>query len=131
MSTVTEILKAAENNINSILSHKDNRYLRNLMTAAYIPEKKFLLPEGTPPYKVNAMHAGQVEPGIFWQICKKIDIFQRPELNKMKREMQFILALESLSAGDAEILLAVKEQTLHKRFKGLTRKKLTEIGYFV
>lgn len=130
MSTVTEILKAAEDNINSILPHKGNKYLRNLMEAAYVPEKKFLLPEGNPPYKPNGMHEAQVEPGIFWQICKKIDIFQRPEMKTVRREMQFIQALESVSAIDAEILLAVKDQKLAKKFKGLTLKKLTEIGYF-
>lgn len=130
MSTVTEIFNAAEDNINSILTVKGNKYFRNLMDAAYKPEKKFLLPEGTPPYKVNAMHEAQVEPGIFWQIARKLDVFQRPEMKQVRREMQFIHALESLSAIDAEILLAIKEQKLHKKFKGLTLKKLTEIGYF-
>lgn len=130
MSTVTEIFNAAEDNINSIIAVKANKYFRNLMDAAYKPEKKLLLPEGTPPYKVNAMHEAQVEPGIFWQIARKLDVFQRPEMKQVRREMQFIQALESLSAIDAEILLAIKEQKLHKKFKGLTLKKLTEIGYF-
>lgn len=130
MSTVNEIFKAAEDNINSILAVKGNKYFRNLMEAAYMPEKKLLLPEGKPPYKVNAMHPAQVEPGIFWQIARKLDVFQRPEMKQVRREMQFIQALESLSAEDAEILLAIKEQKLHKKFKGLTLKKLTEIGYF-
>jgi hypothetical protein len=130
MSTVNEIFKAAEDNINSILAVKANKYFRNLMEAAYVPEKKLLLPDGNPPYKPNGMHEAQVEPGIFWQIARKLDVFQRPEMKQVRREMQFIQALESLSAQDAEILLAIKDQKLHKKFKGLTLKKLTEIGYF-
>lgn len=129
-ATITEILKAAEDNINTLVPLKGNKYLRNIMEAAFLPEKKLILPDTTPPYKINAMHEAQVEPGVFWQIARKLDIFQRGDMIPAKREMQFIHALESLSAGDAEILLAVKDQKLSKKFKGITLKRLTEIGYF-
>jgi hypothetical protein len=135
MASVIEILAAAEDNIRSIIQYKDNRYLRNLLDAAFIPEKKLRLPEGAPPYTPNPMHEAQVNPGIMWQACAKLDQFQRdlPEGNKALRariENQFIQTLESVSAKDAEILLAVKEQTLSKLIKGVTYAKLQEVGYY-
>jgi hypothetical protein len=99
------------------------------MEAAYIPEKKFVLPEGLPEFKGNLQHPDQIS-GAFWQIAKKLDTFQRAELPAIRRESIFIQSLESLSAIDAKILIAVKEQTLHKMFKTLTLKNLKAVGYF-
>ncbi len=132
MSGIVEILTKAEDDIRTIMLHKDNRYLRNLLEAAYIPAKKLKLPEGDPPYKPNAMEEAQVSPGVFWQVAKKIDIFQieHPKHVLMKVETSFIQALESLSATEAKVLLAVKDQTLHKMFKGLTYEALQKVGYF-
>jgi len=129
MSNISEILSAANTDINTLKQHIGNRYLRNLMEAAYIPEKKFVLPEGLPEFKGNLQHPDQIS-GAFWQIAKKLDTFQRAELPAIRRESIFIQSLESLSAIDAKILIAVKEQTLHKMFKTLTMKNLKAVGYF-
>jgi hypothetical protein len=129
MSNISEILSAANTDINTLKQHIGNRYLRNLMEAAYIPEKKFVLPEGLPEFKGNLQHPDQIS-GAFWQIAKKLDTFQRAELPAIRRESIFIQSLESLSAIDAKILIAVKEQTLHKMFKTLTLKNLKAVGYF-
>lgn len=129
MNTIHEILTAAEDNIESILAHKDNKYLRNLMEAAYFPEQKLVLPEGVPPYKVNMQHEQQLR-GAFWQIAKKIENFQRTDITATRRESIFIQALESLPEIEVKILLACKEQTLHKLYKGLTKSRLVTIGYF-
>jgi hypothetical protein len=129
MSNISEILSAANTDINTLKQHIGNRYLRNLMEAAYIPEKKFVLPEGLPEFKGNLQHPDQIS-GAFWQIANKLDTFQRAELPAIRRESIFIQSLESLSAIDAKILIAVKEQTLHKMFKTLTLKNLKAVGYF-
>lgn len=129
MSNISEILSAANTDINTLKQHIGNKYLRNLMEAAYIPEKKFVLPEGLPEFKGNLQHPDQIS-GAFWQIAKKLDTFQRAELPAIRRESIFIQSLESLSAIDAKILIAVKEQTLHKMFKTLTLKNLKAVGYF-
>lgn len=129
MSTISEILSAANTDINTLKQHIGNKYLRNLLEAAYIPEKKFVLPEGIPPFKENPQHPDQLS-GSFWQIAKKIENLQRMDITPIRRESLFIQDLESLSAIDAKILIAVKEQTLHKMFKTLTLKNLKAIGYF-
>lgn len=129
MDTINEILTAAEDNIDSILQHKGNTYLRNFMEAAYFPEKKFVLPEGVPPYKVNEQHEQQLR-GAFWQIAKRINLFQRTDITPARRESIFIQALESLPKVEVDILIACKEQKLHKIYKGVTLTRLTNIGYF-
>ena len=129
MSNISEILSAANVDINTLKQHSGNKYLRNLMEAAFIPEKKFVLPEGLPEFKGNLQHPDQIS-GAFWQIAKKLDTFQRADLPAIRRESIFIQSLESLSAIDAKILIAVKEQTLHKMFKTLTLKNLKAVGYF-
>jgi hypothetical protein len=132
MATIVEILKAAEDNIQSIMQHKDNTYLRNFMRAAYISNRKLQLPETDPPYKINAMEEAQVPSGVFWQVCKKIEIFQKTyeKAATVRVENSFIQALESVSAKEAEIILAAKNQTLHKIYKGVTLEALTKVGYF-
>jgi len=130
MLTIPEILAQANDDVKTIMAHAANRYLRNLMEAAYLPGKKFNLPEGIPPFKPNAQHEAQTPGGIFWQIAKKIDLLQRKDLKAARQEAVFIQALESLAAVDAEIFIAVKEQTLHKKYKKLTLAALTKAGYF-
>lgn len=129
MSNISEILSGADKNISTITQYAGNRYLRNLMEAAYIPEKKFILPDGTPPFKENPQHPDQIS-GAFWQIAKKLETFQRADLPSLRRESIFIQALESLSEIDAKILVAVKEQALHKMYKNLTLGNLKAVGYF-
>lgn len=135
MASVMEILHAAEDDIRTIMIHKDNRYLRNLMEAAYIPEKKLTLPAGAPPFTPNPMHEAQVNPGIMWQACAKINQFQRDTSKYTKSmlartENQFIQTLESVSAVEAHVILAVKDQQLDKLIKNLTYARLVEVGYF-
>lgn len=112
------------------MAHKDNKYLRNFMEAGYIKAKKMNLPETDPPYKPNPMNEYQVEPGVFWQFAKKIDIFQRTDVKPLRSETIFIQALETVSHKEAKVMLACKDQTLNKMFKGVTLKALTEVGYF-
>jgi hypothetical protein len=130
MSSIREILIAAEDDIRTILQHKDNTYFRNLMEAAYLPEKKLNLPFGEPPYKENAQPPEQTPPGIFWQIAKNIQVLQRKDIKSLRQETIFIEALEALSGADSKILLAVKDQMLYRVFKGLKYAALVEVGYF-
>jgi len=128
--SINEILTDAANDIRSIMKHANNKYLRNFMRVAYIPEWVMLLPEGTPPFKKNTAEEYQLK-GTFWQICKKISILCEKDLPTAKRELYFINALESLPEVEANILLAAKEQKMSKLFKGVTTKALLDVGYFV
>jgi hypothetical protein len=129
MDSIPDILKDANERPESLLKYKANNYLRNLLSAAYLPEKKFDLPEGDPPYKKSGI-SDQITKGAFWQICRKIDIFYRPNIKPFQRETQFINALESLSPDECTVLLKVKDQALTELYPALTFDKLKEIGYF-
>lgn len=128
-ATVGEVLSELNYDIFNMKKYEGNSYLRNLLDAAFIPEKKFILPEGEAPYKPSTFNVTETQ-GTFWQWCRKLDIFQRRDLSAMKREMQFITALESLSPEDAKILCAVKEQELSKLYPNLTFESLVSVGYF-
>lgn len=136
MATIREILAAADKDINTLKPHFENRYLRTLLDSAFIPEKKFDLPEGTPPYKENTLGDAQLA-GAFWQIARKLDIFHaRKGLSPADRkkvairtEGNFINALESLTKEDAAVLLAVKDQKLNTIYPKITKASLKKIGY--
>lgn len=130
MLTIHELLTDINKDIN-VLRHPDNwnnNYLRNVLEHAFKPEKKFILPEGTPPFKTNGL-SGVETKGSFWQEARKMATYSRADLKPIRRESMFIQALESLDKDSVAILLAVKEQELVKLFPNITREKLEEIGY--
>lgn len=129
MATIKQILDAANADIKTIMAHAGNRYLRNLLEVAYLPQKKMNLPEGYPPYKENSMGDAQLE-GAFWQIAKKIDMFCRTDVKQIKLEVPFINALESLTKEDAQILMEIKDQNLDKLYPNVTLSELQKVGYF-
>ena len=129
MAYVKEILDAADKDITTLKQHFGNKYFRNLMEAAYFEDKKFILPDGVPPYKENDLLEVHTS-GQFWQIARKIDVFYRTDVKPIFRERAFISALESVSKPEAQILIAIKEQKLHELYPNLSIGKLREIGYF-
>ena len=105
-----------------VLRENDSVPLRQVLKGAFDPKIKWDLPEGTPPYKENDAPAGtehttlHQEARRLWHFVKDAD----PNLTKAKREMMFIQLLEGLQEDDADLMIAVKEKTLNKRYKGLT-----------
>jgi hypothetical protein len=129
MDLPLDILKDINDDIGNIGKYSTNTYLRNILEAAFLPEKKMILPEGVPPYKVSKAPSVQLT-GAFWQEAKKLYVYSRAELKPIRREHMFINALESMSKEESEVLLAVKDQTLNKLYPNINRKELTRIGYF-
>ena len=106
----------------AVLKKHDSVALRQVLKGAFDPKIKWDLPEGTPPFKRNDAPAGTEHTSLFaearrlWHFVKDAD----PNLTKAKREMMFIQLLEGLQEDDADLMIAVKEKTLNKRYKGLT-----------
>ena len=105
-----------------VLKQHDSVPLRQVLKGAFDPKIKWDLPEGVPPFKRNDAPAGTEHTSLFsearrlWHFVKDAD----PNLTKAKREMMFIQLLEGLQEDDADLMIAVKEKTLNKRYKGLT-----------
>jgi len=105
-----------------VLKSNDSVPLRQVLKGAFDPKIEWDLPPGNPPYQVNDAPAGTEHTTLYteakklWHFVKGAD----EQLSKTKKEMMFIQMLEGLHKDDAELMIAVKEKELNKRYKGLT-----------
>jgi hypothetical protein len=89
-----------------------------ILKYAFDPNIKFLLPEGTPPYKPNDFVD---QEGILFSEARKIYLFVEGgnnNLTKVRREMLFIQFIEGIDKNDAILMCSVKDKKLP--FKSLT-----------
>ena len=106
----------------AVLKKHDSVPLRQVLKGAFDPNIIWDLPEGTPPFNRNDAPAGTEHTTLYtearrlWHFVKGAD----ENLKKAKKEMMFIQLLEGLQEDDADLMIAVKEKSLNKRYKGLT-----------
>ena len=105
-----------------------NTALKIIFEYAFLPEKKFLLPEDEPPYKPDDAPIG-MSPAILTQELRRFYVFLRKDLSPIKREGLFISLLESVHPSEAKLILAIKDQKLNKLYKKVTRKVVAEAGF--
>jgi Family of unknown function (DUF6433) len=110
-------LKKKEDKV-AALKFNNSYVLRTILQGAFDPRVKWLLPEGSPPFKkqdiVDQEH-------ILIKEARKLAYFVEgayPNLKQMKRETMFIEFLEALAPADAELVLSIKEKKLP--YKGIT-----------
>jgi len=126
---ITEILEEVNRDIANLTKHRENAALKFLFQHAFIPEQKFVLPEGEPPFKQESAPIGMT-PANFTQEMKKLYIFTKArELPKVRREQLFIQLLESIHPSEAKVLIAVKDQTLNKLYKNITADVAADYGF--
>ena len=128
MKYLTEVLEEINSDPKTIEKYKNDVALKMLLEYAYLPEKKFDLPEGEPPYKPDDAPIGMSPANLRMEI-KRLYIFKREDLKPLRREQLFINLLESIHPDEAKLLLAVKEQKLNKLYKKVTRKVVEEAGF--
>lgn len=123
-----EILEQINKEPAKLAEHKNNNALKALLEYAFVPEKKFELPEGIPPFKRDAGPLG-MSPSNFAQEMRRLYIFTKAQpLAKLRREQLFIELLESVHPSEAELLCAVKDQTLTKLYKNITEDLVADNG---
>lgn len=111
-----------------ILRQYDKPALRQILKGAFDPKIEWELPEGIPPYIENDVPAGtehtllMTESKKLWHFVKGAD----PSLSKLRKETMFIQMLEGLHKDEAIVMLAVKNNTLNKLYKGLTADMVKE-----
>lgn len=125
---IADILKEVNQDIKNLEKYKANNYLRNVFEHALLPEKKFILPEGVPPHKTQLGPAVQHDQTFFME-ARKFYVYCRADLKPIRRESMFISCLESLSADEVKILVAIKDQKLSDLYPNITIEKLREVGY--
>jgi len=125
---VTEMLAEIQADPKKIDGYKTDAVLKLIFEYAFDPAKKMLLPEGTPPFKPAAEPLGMTPTNLFGEM-RRLYVFCRADLTKLKREGLFISMLEGCHPTEAEVLIAVKDQTLHKKYPKITRKLVTDAGF--
>jgi hypothetical protein len=123
---LTEILAEINENPALLEKHRTNGALRLLFEHAFDPAKKFILPEGDPPFKPDAAPIG-MSPANLHMEMKKLYVFCRADLTAVRRETLFIQLLENVHPSEAKLMLAVKDQKLTKMFPKITHKAVSDI----
>jgi hypothetical protein len=112
----------------AVLKENDTPGLRQLCKAAFDPNIKFDLPEGTPPYIENEAPAGTQHTSLFDE-ASKLYVFivgGNNQINRVRKETLFIQTLENLHKDDAKALISIKNKSLNKAYKGLTESVVKE-----
>lgn len=126
---LTEILDEVNKDPSAISKYRDNMALKFIFQYAFIPEHKFDLPDGDPPFKPDPAPLG-MSPANMIMETKKLYIFTKAkELNKVRKEQLFIQLLENVHPSEAKLLLAVKDQKLNKLYKNVTAKLAADNGF--
>ena len=102
-------IKKKEDRVN-VLRQNDHFAIKTILQGAFDPRVKWLLPEGTPPYKVNDLVD---QENVLIKDCRKLVYFVEgghPNLKQLKREAMFIELLEAVTPADAKLLCAIKDK---------------------
>lgn len=125
---VTDILSEINSDPKSIEKYKDNAALKLIFEYAFDPDKKFVLPEGDPPYKEDSAPMG-MSPGNLYQELKRFYVFCRKDLSAIRRESLFVQLLENIHPQEAKLVLAIKDQKLTKMYPKITHKLVFDAGF--
>jgi hypothetical protein len=126
---LTEMLKEINENPKAIETYKDDFLLKVMFAHNFLPNYKFLLPEGEPPFKPATEPMGMTETNLFVE-CKRFhNVFCKAEVSALRREALFIGLLEGIHPKEAEILVAVKDQKLSKLYPKITWKLVADAGF--
>ena len=124
---ITEMLDEINADPKTIANYKDNAVLRTIFEYAFDPAKKFILPEGDPPYKEDPAPLG-MSAGNIYQEIKRFYIFCRADLKPFRRETLFVQLLENIHPSEAKMMLAIKDQKLTKLYPKITHKLVFDAG---
>lgn len=125
---ITEILDEVNEDPSKLELHKTNAALKLLFEYAFLPEKKFDLPEGAPPFKPDAAPIG-MSPANFTQEMRRLYVFTPArQLSKVRKEQLFIQLLENVHPSEAKLLIAVKDQKLNSLYKNINAEVVAKYG---
>ena len=102
--------------------------LRVVIKSSFDPKIKWLLPEGDVPFRRNDAPAGTEHTDLHMESKKLYHFIEggNYDITQTKRETLFIQILEGLQESDADVLVAAKEKSLHRKFKGLSDNVVKE-----
>lgn len=125
---VTELLDDINKNTSSLDKMRGNAALKYVFEYAFDPSKKFVLPEGDPPFKKDPAPQGMSKGNLMMEL-RKLYIFCRKDLTPVRRESLFIQLLENIHPDEAKLVLAIKDQKLTKLYPKITHKLVYDAGF--
>lgn len=126
---IPEMLAEINYNPSLIQNYKGNVALTLLFQYAFLPEKKFDLPEGAPPYRKDSSPIG-MSPIRFESEFRRFYIFTKEkQLPKIRKEAIFVQLLEAIHPSEADILLSIKDQNINRLYANITRELVENAGF--
>jgi|TARA_B110000908_G_C10254131_1_gene454160 hypothetical protein len=110
----------------AVLLKHNSLALRNLLRGAFDDSVEWNIPEGTPPYRqADEIHCQHIR-----KHTKKLRYMVKggegDGMSPAKREKMFINFIEIIHPDDAKLTILMKDKALDGKFKGLTKKLVTE-----
>ena len=125
---IPQVLDEINADPSTIEKYKNDAAIKLIFEYAFDPEKKMILPEDAPPFKAAAEPLGMTPTNLYNEL-RRLYVFCRADLKPLKRESLFVSLLEGVHPSEAKILVAVKDQTLHKMYPKITRKVAEGVGF--
>ena len=110
------------------LKEQNTDGLRMVIKSSFDPKKRWLLPTGDVPFTRNDAPAGTEHTDLHMEAKKLYHFIEGGNniITQSKRENLFIQMLEGLQENDADVLVAAKDKSLHRKFKGLSDNVVKE-----
>ena len=112
----------------SFLRQYQTDSLRMICKSSFDPNIIWELPDGDVPYNQNDAPEGTEHTLLAGEARKLYHFIKGGDstINRNKREMMFVQMLEGLHKDEAELLIAAKDKTLHRKYKGLSDNVVKE-----
>ena len=111
-----------------LLRQHNTDALRMVLKSSFDPRIEWDLPEGDVPYTPNEAPEG-TEHNMLVHEARTLYHYIKggnPKLTQNRRENMFIQLLEGLHRDEAEIIVAAKDKSLHRKYKGLSSNVVRE-----
>lgn len=130
--TIPELLQRINDGdtLELLKQYTNNESIKYIFGYGFIPKGRWLLPDGTPPYKEDAAPEGMT-PGNLWIESKKFQYFVNPEVKVVRREQLFIQLLEVIHPTEAKLVIAIKDQNINSLYPNITLDKIVDAGFFI
>ena len=119
--------KTKEQKVNLLRQH-NSAALRMVIKSSFDPNIEWELPDGDVPYTRNDAPEG-TEHNMLIHEARTLFHYIRggnPKLSQNRRENMFIQMLEGLHENEAELGIAAKDKSLHRKYKGLSSNVVKE-----
>lgn len=127
---LTEMLSEVNANVELLsTTYKGNTALKVVFEHSFIPENKFDLPEGTPPFKHDSAPIGMTPATLLGELRRFYVFTKMRPLAKIRKESLFVQLLEGIHPTEAAIVIAIKDQKLSDLYPNITADVAFKYGF--